>query len=57
MEDNELFDSLHGRLISLSIFKSNQIKNFINVSEIFSLQAANWGHSKKVYKMERKCNK
>ena len=24
--------------------KSNQIKNFINVSEIFSLQAANWGH-------------
>ena len=26
--------------------KSNQIKNFINVSEIFSLQAANWGHIK-----------
>ena len=24
--------------------KSNQIKNFINVPEIFSLQAASWGH-------------
>ena len=35
---------------------NQSIKNFINVSEIFSLQAANWGHNKKVYKIEIKCN-
>ena len=39
------------------LVESNQIKNFINLSEILSLQAAYWGHNKKVHKIKLKCNK